>query len=201
MGATAGIAMGLNTIAGGAASYAGASMQADAYEAQGDFQRQQFETNARLANMQSDDATRRGEIAATKVRQQARQVIGSQRSSIAAQGIEVNADSALDVQSDTAALAAEDAQTIKNNAWREAWGYKVQANQYQAQGKQAQNAGRTNARMTLAAGGAKAASAAGTGLMQMKDSFGGFNIGGSAAPKPSGPAYAGQSYLETKGYA
>jgi hypothetical protein len=132
---------------------ANAYVQAGAISEQGKFQTQQMETNARMAKMQADQATKRGEKAAQAVRQKTKQLIGSQRAALAAQGIEVNADTAADIQADTSALGALDALTVKNNAWLEAWGYKVQANDYETQAKMVSNAAKYNSKMTLVTGG------------------------------------------------
>lgn len=85
------------------------------------------EYNAGVAEWQADDAIRRGGVDATRRRTMTRGTIGSQRVSLARQGVEINDGSALDVQADSAYLGELDAQTIQNNAAREAWGFKVQA--------------------------------------------------------------------------
>lgn len=89
--------------------------------------------NRQFAELMSEDAIRRGDRAALEHRKKIRQLIGSQRAALAAQGIDVNSGSAMDTQMDTATLGAYDVETIKNNAWREAWGLKTQASQYATQ--------------------------------------------------------------------
>jgi hypothetical protein len=54
-------------------------------------------------------------------------MIGAQRAGIAAGNIDVGYGSAVDVQADAAHLGELDALTIRNNAQREAWGFKVEA--------------------------------------------------------------------------
>lgn len=92
------------------------------------------EYNANVAEYQADDAIKRGEVAAGRRRLQTKQVIGDQRVSLASQGVEINEGSAVDVQANAAYLGELDAVTIKNNAAREAWGYKVQAKDLTARG-------------------------------------------------------------------
>jgi len=155
MGATASI--------GGAALSAGSNVssaysQANALKMQGDYQKSQYEQNARIAEIQEKDAIARGDREALAVKKKVKGVIGAQRAAMAAQGIEINDDSALDIQADTAAAGAEDVLTVKNNAWREAWGYKVQASNYNAQGSFAQMASKNQAKNTLLTGGLQAVS-------------------------------------------
>lgn len=132
---------------------ANAYAQSSAINTQSKWQEMQLQTNERLANMQAEQAVKRGDKEAQAIRQKTKQLIGSQRAALAAQGIEVNADTSADIQADTASLGALDALTAKNNAWLEAWGYKVQANDYAGQAKMARMAGKFNAKQTLLTGG------------------------------------------------
>lgn len=130
-----------------------AYQQSQAIKAQGKYQSNQLRFNAEVADLQATDAINRGNADAATKKRQTKQVIGSQRAALAAQGIEVNEDTASLIQQDTAGLGAEDVQTIKNNAWREAWGYRVQAVDYNAQAGFASVASRFNANQTLLTGG------------------------------------------------
>src|SRR5690242_19657087 len=74
-------------------------------------------------------------------------MIGSQRAGLAANGVDINSGSAVDVQSTTAATGEADALTIRNNAARQAYGQQVQGLNYgnqatldTAQGQWAQSA-------------------------------------------------------------
>jgi hypothetical protein len=135
--------------------------QSKATKAQGRYEQQVAEQNATLANMQAEDTLAQGAKAATQHHVQTKGLIGAQRAVLASQGIDANTGSALDVQADTAALGALDELTIRNNAWRSAWGYKVQASQYTAQGQFALLSAKNKARNTLLTGGAQIAN---TGL-------------------------------------
>jgi hypothetical protein len=130
--------------------------QSQASLAQGEYQQRMYETNARMAEYQAQDAVKRGDQAAKAHDKQVKGVIGSQRAAMAAQGVEVDSGSALDLQTDTAAIGAQDSLTIKNNAWREAWGYKVQANEYQGKGAMAGISSRFEAKNSILTGGMKA---------------------------------------------
>lgn len=108
-----------------------------------------YNQNAQIADLQAQDALERGDIDAKKMKRKTEQVIGSQRTSLAAQGVDVNKGSALDVQADAAYLGELDALTIKNNAAKEAWGYKVQASDYRSRGKAAKREGEFGAYTTI----------------------------------------------------
>jgi hypothetical protein len=133
-------------------AYTSSRDQASAMRLQGEFQKQQADTNARLSMANAQDAIKRGDVQAGVIRKKASAIKGSQRVNAAAQGIDINAGSAQDLQTETSLLAANDIDTIKNNAWREAWGYRVQANNYTGQGNMAAGAAKYGARAAENAG-------------------------------------------------
>ena len=90
--------------------------------------------NASVADLQASDAIARGTEAENRFRAGVRGIIGSQRATIASGNVDVGFGSALDVQGDAAKLGELDALTIRTNAAREAWGYKVQAEDLRRQG-------------------------------------------------------------------
>lgn len=153
MGATGAAAM-----MGGAglASLAGSYEQAKAQQLQGQWQRQQYDFNQRVAGLQADDATRRGDYAANQVEKKVNQTQGAQRSAAAANGVDVTSGSAAQLQDDTRQAGTQDEMTIRNNAWREAWGYKVQATNYGNQGAMSYAAGQRGATNSLLTGGMQA---------------------------------------------
>lgn len=112
--------------------------------------------NAQIADWQADDALDRGREAASRHRAEVRRLTGSQRARLAAQGIDIDSGSALDIQLDTAGLGERDALEIENAARREAWGYKVQAQDYRTRGQIARYEGKQQAIGTLLTTGAKA---------------------------------------------
>lgn len=83
--------------------------------------------NAAIADTQAADAITRGQEREQRARAATRGIIGTQRASFAAQGVDVGTGSAADVQADAAFLGELDALTEQTNAAREAWGFKVQA--------------------------------------------------------------------------
>lgn len=160
MGSTGNVStyMGLSSAASGISSFGSAYAQSQALKTQGEYQKQQYDTNARLSEMAATDAIKRGEKEAESHRKKTNQVVGSQRAALAAQGINVDSGSAAAVQKETKQAGKEDIMAIRNNAWKEAWGFRVQANNYSGQGAMAELAGRTSSRNTLLTGGMQAAS-------------------------------------------
>lgn len=118
------------------------------------------EANARLAERQAEDALKRGHVMESKVRSKTKQLIGSQRVALAAQGIRVDVGSAQDVQLEAHALGEEEAKNIKINAVREAYGYKIEALRATARGERAASSGRIQAGDTLLTGAVRASSLA-----------------------------------------
>jgi hypothetical protein len=143
-------------VAGAITNYGTAYSQSQALKAQGEAQKAYAQMNAKLAEAQAGDAIARGEREAKEHGKQVRQLVGSQRAAIAAQGIELDDGDAEALQIDTETIGAQQMLQIKNNAWREAWGFKTQASSYQAQGEMAAATARTAARSTLTTGGLQA---------------------------------------------
>ena len=105
-----------------------------AQKMESDYKRSQLDLNRQMADISAKDAIDRGEREALALRGRTKRLIGSQRAALAAQGINIESGSAAEVQADTAALGAVDELTIRNNAYREAFGYKAQAISYGGQG-------------------------------------------------------------------
>ena len=131
--------------------------QADAMRKQGEFAQAQAQMNARFAEMNAKDAQIRGNREAENVRTQARQMRGSQRAQMAAAGLSIEGDtSAAQVIDQTQMMGELDAQTVMNNAFKEAWGFRQEAAQSKFQGRMAMMSGNAQAQMTLATGGLRA---------------------------------------------
>lgn len=145
-----------SSIVQGIASLFGASAEADAQRQQAEYNANVSEFNAKLSEMQTEDAYKRGDRDAQKLKSQAKTFKGTQRAKLAAQGIEVDSGSAAEIQEQTEVLSAQDAMTIKNNAAREAFGYKVQTMQYRQAAKYGMQAGENAARATMLGGGLRA---------------------------------------------
>lgn len=134
-----------------------AYMESESIKAKGKHDRMVAEQNARFAELQGEDAIKRGDKDAARVKQASKAMAGSQRASLAAQGVAVDTGSAAEVQEETQVLGALDALTVKNNAWREAWGLKVQADNYRSQARMAEMGSNRAVQNTLLTGGINAA--------------------------------------------
>lgn len=108
--------------------------------------------NASVQNRMARDALTRGGIAEDNQRMKVRGMIGAQRARTAASGLLVDSGSAGELTDETAMFGEMDAQTIRANAMREAWGHKVNAVNYQNQGAAASQAGTIGAATTLLTG-------------------------------------------------
>jgi hypothetical protein len=133
LGAAIGISaagMGISAIGQKRAANAQARASEDAGQAQqraADANAGVEDFNAQVAELQAADAEQRGALDAARFARQVRGLIGTQRASFAASGVDVGFGSAVDVQADAAYLGKEDEATIRLNAQREAFGYRVAA--------------------------------------------------------------------------
>lgn len=147
--------------------------QSQALQAQGQFAQTMANINAKFADVQADQALRQGDRQATLLRQRGVQVQGAQRASAAAQGIRVDDGSAADLVDQTRTLSADDQITARNNAWREAFGIKTQAQFNVSQANMQARANNNAATGTLIGGllqgGATAMKATGYGLKAFRD--------------------------------
>lgn len=116
--------------AGLQASSAYSSSQASkaAYNAQA----QIAANNAQLAEWQAEDAIARGEQSASDQGLKTNQLKGTQRSRLAASGVDLGVGSAVQILTDTDYFGEIDRARITDNAAREAWGYRTQGADYQA---------------------------------------------------------------------
>ena len=145
----------------GVTSLMNANSQSQGQEDQGAYASDRLERNASFADQQAQDAIDRGEKDAKAHDRKVKLLIGSQRAKMGAQGADLSSGSALEVQLDTAGLGAEDILQIKNNAFREAWGYNEQAADYRDQAKLTRSGTKNAARNTILTG---LADAVGTGF-------------------------------------
>lgn len=109
------------------------------------------QNNAVIAGWQAEDSIDRGEVAASRALVKGGQVKGAQRAAMAANGIDLGVGSAQNVLNDTDYLTAVDAATLRDNAAREAWGYRMQARGYMDKSTAANN-GASSIRPWLSAG-------------------------------------------------
>jgi hypothetical protein len=114
------------------------------------------ERDAKAAENAQTDAVLRGQVEEMNVRRRGWQVAGAQRAAVAASGIDLGTGSSLEVLSDTAMLTELDALTARNNAQREALGYKDQRMAADLEGWLAKMRGKQQTFGTLLTGAAQA---------------------------------------------
>jgi hypothetical protein len=129
---------------------------ASAIKAQGNYKSAAANANAKLSNLQAEDAIARGDKAVMDHGKAVRALIGKQRANFAGQGIDVGSGSAAAFQNESDFLGSLDALTLKNNAARESLGYRIQGINYRAQGEFDRLAAKNAARTTLLTGGLSA---------------------------------------------
>jgi len=90
-------------------------------------------TNNRIiAEQQAADATKRGETAAQESVRKARAIASAQRAAFAARGVDLSGTAA-DIVNQTDFFGQSDAVTSRDNAAREAWGFRARAAGFQGQ--------------------------------------------------------------------
>ncbi len=102
------------------------AMQADAQKQAANYNSQVAANNAKIALQQRSSSLQQGDVAAQQSQMHQAQVLGAQRASLAANGVDLTQGSAQDLLSSTKFLGAQDVNTIQSNAARTAWGYDVQ---------------------------------------------------------------------------
>ncbi len=127
-------------------------MDARAQQQQADYNAAIDRNNAIAANYQAQSAIEKGEVDEKQSRLQTKRLAGQQTAALAANGIQLGSGSAADVLADTAEQGELDAQTTAHNAQLAAWGYKNQADNYNAQAVGTEAAGRSNATGSLLSG-------------------------------------------------
>lgn len=156
MGAAAAI-----TAVGTGVQLLGQRQAGKAQEQQFNYSQQVAENNRGIADKLAVDAIERGETAEKAHRRGVGTFKGKQRAALAATGVVVDQDTALDILLDTAEFGEIDALTIRNSASREAFGFRAQGEGFAAQaaisGAQAAGASRaTNIQnVTTILGGAR----------------------------------------------
>lgn len=167
--------------------------QAKGVERMGAYEAQVLETNAQYSEQQAKDVLEIGKEQESRHMAQVRQLIGSQRAAIGASGIDISSGSAKDIQEEAAFLGELDRLTIQNNAAREAWGYRVQAQDLRNRAKLAKM-GALNQASGIRAGGYSTLL---TGAAQVGSLYYG-SRSTSTSSSYSGGIVAGRPYIYSK---
>ena len=89
--------------------------------------------NAKIADMQAEDALRRGENEAAALRRQVAATKSAQRVALAARGLDLTYGTAADLQDQTDFFGEVDVATVRTNARKEAWARRAQGATFQAE--------------------------------------------------------------------
>lgn len=139
-------------------SAAGAYSQSESIKAEGAYKKQVADANSTISKFKAKDALDRGNTASLEQMHKTDLMASEQRAAQSANGTDINSGSAQAVRSSSRVVNELDAQTIKNNAWRESWGYEVQASNQKNEGEFAQIAANNESNNTLITGGLRAIS-------------------------------------------
>lgn len=135
------------------------------------------EVNARIAEGQARDALQRGERQEQAARMGAAQLRSSQRAAMGSSGIDLGSETAAAILTSTDYLTEVEADTIKANALREAWGFRMDAGQSRSEAAMARAA-----RKGISPLG-DAASTLITGAAQVAGSYAAFRQSGALGSK------------------
>lgn len=89
------------------------------------------EINARISEQAAQGELMKGEREQQRTRLNTAQLKSRQRAAMAANGIDLGSDSAVNVLTSTDVMGEIDANTVAANAVRSAWGYRTQASNHQ----------------------------------------------------------------------
>jgi hypothetical protein len=89
--------------------------------------------NAKIADLQAEDALRRGENEAAELRRRVAATKSAQRVSLAAKGLDLTYGTAADLQDQTDFFGEYDVATVRANARKEAWSRRSQSANFQAE--------------------------------------------------------------------
>ncbi len=122
----------LLAVASAATSAYGAYNQAKAQQQSMNYQAQVNDRNAKVAEFQAQDAEARGQKESQIARQRASAMMGAQRASLAARGMDLTGGSAQGLLDDTQYFGELDHETIANNTAKEAWSIRARKDDYTA---------------------------------------------------------------------
>ena len=158
-------ALAVSDFANGYAEYEYYRGQSKIAQSQANFKATQSLINSRMLERMSEEAINMGDQQARDYSKRIKKFRGSQRAVLASQGIDVDLGSAADLQQEAVDTGIEDVQTIRNNAWRQAFGYKqdsvtkrFEAEFARIEGESAASSLKTKARLSLLGGAIKGGS-------------------------------------------
>jgi len=161
----------VSEIGGLAASYA----QAQAIQGQAGHSMTLAKINSRFASMESRDILKNADKRAQDNDKNINRMIGAQKASFAGGNILVGDGTSAQIENQTREIGFEEKRNIKNNAWKQAFGVRTQAQAGMLAAENAQREADFRARNTLIAGGLSAAGGIAGGISSFQG--GGFDPG------------------------
>lgn len=128
-----------------AATVGSAVVQANAQEKANAYQAQVASNNQKTAEANAEYSLQVGDTKVAAKQQQTSQMLGAERAGLAASGVDLDSGSPLRLQKDTATLGQVDADTIRSNAARDAYGYRTQGLNFGIVAQQDRTAGNLDA--------------------------------------------------------
>jgi hypothetical protein len=138
------------------AAAAGTGVAAKSAHDQSQYQGEVNKNNAKSAQFAAQDALDRGMVAEDLQRTKNRQLLASQNAALAANGIDTTTGTGLNLLTDSAGLGEFDAQTVRANAVKQAYGLTNNSINLMADSEAARITGRNNVASSLLTGGSNA---------------------------------------------
>ena len=145
----------------------------DAEKLHSQYEARQMEFNAQMLDMRAEEVNVQAEKDIVQRQSDISRMLGTQKVSVAAQGIELDSEVALQIKEETERIGREDVMAIKNNAWKQAWGMEVESADMRSQADFTRQAGKSRARSTLVTGGLQGLSNVYSGAGKMSFGSGG----------------------------
>jgi len=111
----------------GYTAYQAQQAEAEGLKSQQAYREKITALNNRLSGIYADQAIKEGEDVVSQIRKEKTKILGAQKVSLAAQGLSTSSGTAADLLAETEVNAELDVITAKNQAWKKAWGIRVEA--------------------------------------------------------------------------
>lgn len=165
--------------------------QAQGQRAAGKAEQQIAENNARLSEQQGKDAAILGARDSEQAAWRTRAMIGTQKAAIAANGLDMDVGTPLDILGQTALFGGADQSAIAMDAARKAWGFNAEALNYRNQGAQARWQGNQASKLTILSTLGSTLNSFGSMKFGSGPSLSTAGGGSYGAPWAPGPGYGG----------
>lgn len=171
------------TIGAIVAAGVGMAVQASAASARGAAVREGAIRNAVVAERQAADAVARATLPGARMRMRGGQFVGVQEAHFGASGVLAGGGSAGDLTKETRIISDVDEEVIRNNAAREAFGFRTGAQRHQQEGAYAASEAENALRLSVIGGVGKMAMIGAKSWMDIPDT----EDWGAAGPPPPAP--------------